>query len=138
MKRPGLIATMAAASVLALGGALALHERPPSSKETRSTDVRDTTIRVTAAMIEAGRRVYQGPGLCHACHGVALEGGTASPNLADTDWNIGDGSYADILAITRAGVAGTAMQPYEGGISDAQAKNVAAFVWAVSHGKAKP
>lgn len=138
MLRPRTIATMVVASVLALGGAFLFHGRSPTSKELRNGDVRDTTTRVSDAMIEAGRRVYHGPGLCHACHGVALQGGTASPNLADTEWKIGDGSYADILAITRAGVAGTAMQPYEGGISDAQAKNVAAFVWAVSHGKAKP
>jgi len=129
---------MTVALVLALAGAFVLHTRTRASKTLWNTEVRDTTTRVSDVMIEAGRRVYQDPGLCHACHGVTLEGGTASPDLADKDWEVGDGSYADILAITRAGVRGTAMQPYEGGISDAQARDVAAFVWAVSHGRAKP
>jgi len=138
MKRPVRIVILVAAGAVALAGGWILHGRPHAAEPLRSANLGDTTIRVSAAMIEAGRGVYHGPGLCHACHGVALEGGMASPDLADGAWKIGDGSYADILAVTRAGVPGTAMQPYEGGIDDAQARDVAAFVWAVSHGKADP
>jgi mono/diheme cytochrome c family protein len=129
---------MVAATALILGGA-ALTRRSSGARETgRGVAARDTTAEITVAMIDAGRKVYRGPGRCWACHGKNLEGGVASPELGDDDWRIGDGSYEDILEIVQEGVPGTSMQPHEGGIGDAQARSVAAYVWAVSHGRTAP
>lgn len=93
---------------------------------------------VTAEMIEAGRKVFQGPGACISCHGADLGKGPVAPSLKDDRWRNGDGSLADILEIIRNGVPGTAMAAYAAGISDEMATKVAAYVWAVSRGKAEP
>lgn len=138
MTRSRKLAAAVAASSLAVAGGLAA--RRPATNPIRHGVAADSdsATDITAAMIESGRKVYHGPGLCFACHGAGLEGGVASPNLKDDKWKIGDGSYADILEIIRRGVSGTAMQPQPGGIGDAQVRDVAAYVWAVSHGKARP
>lgn len=131
-------AAAAAVATLALVGEIGALDGASSRVTSRPTIVTDTTIEVTDAMIDAGRKAYQGSGLCAACHGEKLEGRIVAPNLKDGTWKYGTGSYPDILKIVREGVPGTAMQPRPGGISDEQARNVAAYVWAVSHGKAKP
>jgi mono/diheme cytochrome c family protein len=93
---------------------------------------------VTIEMIEEGRRIFQGPGACISCHGADLGKGPVAPSLKDDRWRNGDGSLTDILEIVRNGVAGTAMPAYPAGISDEMARKVAAYVWAVSQGKAEP
>lgn len=93
---------------------------------------------VTAAMIQQGREIFHGAGGCLACHGDHLQGGPIAPNLADGTWKNGNGSLAAILRIIRNGVQGTAMVAYPGGITDEEAVQVAAYVWAVAHGRAKP
>ena len=94
------------------------------------------TPEVTDDLIEKGRLVYQGAGTCFACHGGNLEGGPIAPSLSDDQWKNGSGDYASILETIRNGVPGTAMAAYPGGITDEQAQQVAAYVWAVSHGRA--
>ncbi len=94
------------------------------------------TPEVTDDLIEKGRLVYQGAGTCFACHGGNLEGGPIAPSLSDDQWKNGTGDYASILETIRNGVPGTAMAAYPGGITDEQAQQVAAYVWAVSHGRA--
>ncbi len=96
------------------------------------------TIQVTQALIDQGRLVYQGAGTCFACHGAQLEGGPIAPSLKDAQWKSGTGDFASILEVIRNGVPGTAMAAYPGGISDAQAQQVAAYVWAVSHQRSTP
>ena len=93
---------------------------------------------VTIEMIEDGRKIFQGPGACTSCHGADLGKGPVAPSLKDDRWRNGDGSLADILETVRNGVAGTAMAAYPAGISDEMATKVAAYVWAVSRGKAEP
>jgi mono/diheme cytochrome c family protein len=93
---------------------------------------------IDEAMLAAGRQVFYGAGTCAACHGQDLTGTPIAPSLADPVWKRGDGSPAAILEAVRTGVAGTAMAPYPGGISDDQAVQAAAFVWAVSHGRTTP
>jgi len=91
----------------------------------------------TPAAINAGRAVFHGPGTCLVCHGANLEGGVG-PQLTAHDWkDAKGGSYAAIFGVITKGVDGTAMVAHPGGINDEQAKQVAAYVWAVSHGKAK-
>jgi mono/diheme cytochrome c family protein len=94
---------------------------------------------VTPAAITAGRTIFRGAGTCAMCHGATLGGGVG-PQLTSADgWkDAKGGSYEAILSVVTKGVPGTAMASHPGGISDAQAEQVAAYVWAVSHGKAKP
>ncbi len=93
---------------------------------------------VTDELIAQGRLVYNGAGTCFACHGSGLEGGPIAPNLKDSQWKRGNGDFTTILEIVRNGVSGTAMAAYPGGISEEQAQQVAAFVWAVSQGQTTP
>ncbi|MGB7213192.1 MAG: c-type cytochrome [Gemmatimonadales bacterium] len=88
--------------------------------------------------IAAGRDVFHGEGTCFVCHGAQLEGGPIAPTLRAHQWRNGDGSFAMIFHVITTGVANTAMVAHPGGINDTEARQVAAYVWAVSHGKAKP
>jgi len=91
------------------------------------------------AAIDAGRDVFHGTGNCFVCHGANLEGGPLAPSLAANKWkDAKGGGYTAILHVIETGVAGTAMVSHPNGISDADAQRVAAYIWAVSHGKAKP
>jgi mono/diheme cytochrome c family protein len=97
-----------------------------------------TPVDVTADMIADGKLVYAGAGTCFACHGAQLEGGPIAPNLRDDRWKNGSGDFLSILKTTRNGVPGTAMPPYPGGITDEQAQQIAAFVWAQTQKKPLP
>ncbi len=102
------------------------------------TDLPTTLAPITDDQIRDGRLVYQRAGTCFACHGTSLEGTAIAPNLDDTVWKNGDGDFESILNIVRNGVEGTAMAAYPGGISDEQAQQVAAYVWAVSQRQEQP
>jgi hypothetical protein len=68
-----------------------------------------------------------------------LEGGPIAPTLLAHQWkDAKGGGYGAILGVVTTGVSGTAMISHPGGISDDDARKVAAYVWAASHGKAKP
>jgi cytochrome c oxidase cbb3-type subunit 3 len=96
------------------------------------------TAGATPAAITAGRAIYHGAGTCATCHGANLEG-AVGPALTAHSWkDAKGGSYAAILDVVTKGVHGTAMAPLAGGISDAEARQVAAYVWAVSQSKTKP
>jgi mono/diheme cytochrome c family protein len=93
---------------------------------------------VDAATLAAGRAVFHGAGMCAACHGPKLEGGVG-PTLKAHAWkDAKGGGEAAIYAVVTHGVPNTAMVAHPGGIGDAQAKQVATYVWAVSHDKATP
>jgi mono/diheme cytochrome c family protein len=93
---------------------------------------------VDATVVAAGRAVFHGAGTCAACHGQKLEGG-AGPTLKAHAWkDAKGGDEAAIYAVVTHGVPNTAMVAHPGGIGDAQARQVATYVWAVSHDKATP
>lgn len=104
------------------------------------TDIARDTARpeITGGMIEEGRQIFRDQGACFSCHGKDLEGGPVAPSLTDDQWRNGTGTYQDILETIRNGVDGTAMSAYPAGISDEMARKVAAYVWAVSQGRAEP
>ncbi len=96
---------------------------------------------VTDAMVQQGQQVYDGAGICVACHGPGGIG-TIGPNLTDAEWLIGDGSYEQLVDQIMEGVSadeatnplGAIMPPKGGaGISNAQVRAVAAYVWTLSH-----
>jgi mono/diheme cytochrome c family protein len=97
------------------------------------------SARATPAAIDAGRDVFHGPGNCAMCHGANLEGSAMAPALATGKFKDAAGGTFDAIAgIITNGVPNTAMPSRSGGISDAQLQEVAAYIWAVSHRKAKP
>lgn len=106
----------------------------------------DTTTRgpapeaalLTRPMIEAGRKVFHGKGSCYACHGDKLQGGPVAPALTGPHWRHISGSFDAIVDRIDNGLAGTVMVPHPGGISEAQVFLVSAYVYAVSHGLARP
>ncbi len=95
---------------------------------------------MTEGMIEEGRAIFIGAGLCMACHGMDGKG-TVGPDLTDEEWFIGEGTYEQIVDRVLAGVgpgetnnALGAIMPPRGGsaITDEQVNQVAAYVWSLS------
>jgi mono/diheme cytochrome c family protein len=95
---------------------------------------------VTAAMVEEGKGIYGGAGICMSCHGATGEGiPSLGADLTDDEWLHVDGSYESIVSNIMKGVtaqessSGVPM-PAKGGtaITDDQVKAVAAYVWTLS------
>jgi mono/diheme cytochrome c family protein len=78
-------------------------------------------------------------GTCTACHGQDAQGTAVAPNLTDSEWLNGDGSYDFIVQIITNGVPTPkqhpAPMPPKGGamLSDEQVKAAAAYVSSLSH-----
>lgn len=97
----------------------------------------------TAQMVALGDSIFHGQaagGTCFTCHGPDAKGTPLAPNLTDTQWATGDGSYSFIQQRVNTGMATptppySAPMPPKGGanLSDAQVKAVAAYVYAISH-----
>ena len=78
--------------------------------------------------------------ICYTCHGPEAKGTlTIAPNLTDSLWLHGDGSYAAITATITTGVAApkessAPMAPMGGPpLTPEQIKAVAAYVYSLSH-----
>src|SRR5262249_60109236 len=91
------------------------------------------------AAIAAGDSIFHKAGNCYACHGANAQG-LVGPNLTDSTWIHGDGSYDFIVATVTKGVpkeeskSGIVMPPKGGStITDDQVKQVAAYVYSLSH-----
>jgi cbb3-type cytochrome c oxidase subunit III len=96
---------------------------------------------VTQQMIDQGKTLFNGAGICMACHGMDAKGvPNLGANLTDEEWNLGDGSFEAILETITEGVSsdksssGTVMPPKGGSqINDEQLRAVAAYVWSLSN-----
>ncbi len=94
---------------------------------------------VTQAMVDKGNAIFHKEGLCYACHGQDAKG-LVGPNLTDDVWLHSKGTFDDIVKQIIAGVtkeeskSGVPM-PAKGGasLSDDDVKNVAAYVYTLSH-----
>lgn len=94
---------------------------------------------VTQAMVDEGKTLYHGAGICYTCHGPDGIGVTGlGPALNDATWLHSDGSYDALVGQIMGGVAagestsGVAM-PAKGGsaITDEQVRAVAAYVYSL-------
>jgi len=111
-----------------------------------AAQVVDTTLKnaepdsalLTPAMIDAGRKVFHGKGNCYACHGDKLQGGPIAPALTGKAWRHISGTFDGIVDRIDNGLSGTLMVPHPGGITESQTFLVATYIYAVSHGQAKP
>ena len=96
---------------------------------------------VSPQMIQRGKLFFEGPGLCVSCHGKDAKGVPhAGPDLTDSVWVGGDGSYEFIVGRILGGVpehqsaTGVAMPPRgASSLNEAQVRAMAAYVWALSH-----
>ena len=105
----------------------------------RSGQTRRSRLRATPAAIAAGDSIFHKTGNCYACHGANAQG-LVGPNLTDSTWIHGDGSYDFIVATVTKGIpkeeskSGIVMPPKGGStITDDQVKQVAAYVYSLSH-----
>lgn len=95
---------------------------------------------VTMAMVEEGRSIYNGAGICASCHGPDGAGiPNLGANLNDDEWLHSDGSYEGIVQTVMNGVSAEASSsgvpmPAKAGttISDDQVRAAAAYVWTLS------
>jgi mono/diheme cytochrome c family protein len=87
---------------------------------------------------ETGKKVFEGKGLCYACHGRDATGTPLAPDLTDSQWLNIDGSLTAIVALVRTGVPQPlrhpAPMPPMGGarLSNAEIEAVAAYVKGLS------
>jgi len=94
---------------------------------------------VTAQMVQEGKQIFEGPGLCYTCHGQNAMGTALAPNLTDNQWIDSDGSFESIVTLVTNGVPQPkqypAPMPPKGGssITDDQVRAVSAYVYAISH-----
>ncbi len=123
-------------------GLLAVLAWPRSARaqaaDTAQSSAEPDSALMAPAIIDQGRKIFHGQGNCYACHGDKLEGGPIAPSLRGPTWRHIDGSHAAIVHRVDEGQPGTAMVAHPGGITEAQVVLVATYVYAVSHGKAKP
>ena len=109
----------------------------PVRAQTPAPPEPDTTVRVQD-VVKEGRKIFHGEGECFACHGGKLQGGPLAPALTGPTVQLSDTSFAFILHTLRAGAPHTPMVAHSGNLEDSQLIQVANYVWAVMHGKARP
>lgn len=109
----------------------ALHAAPAAAQAAPAA--------VTPAAIAVGDSIFHKTGNCYACHGPNAQG-LVGPNLTDAEWIHGDGSFDFIVAtvtkgIPKEGSKSGIVMPAKGGstITDVQVKQVAAYVYSLSH-----
>ena len=97
-------------------------------------------IQVTDSAVARGRELFHGSANCVTCHGIDAIGTDSGPALAQGVWLHGPDSYEGILGrvlhgIPKAWTTRGVTMPMRGWstLSDAQARDVAAYVWQVSH-----
>lgn len=128
-RNPWLLALLALAAPLPL-----LAQNPPPPVIPRPAPVTDSAI-------ARGERLFHGSASCVTCHGIAGTGTDSAPALAQGVWMHGPDSFEGILTRVLHGVPQAystrdVAMPMRGwaSMSDEQARDVAAYVWSISHG----
>lgn len=111
----------------------------PAPAEQAAMPAGEMPAGVTAAMVEEGKTLYAGAGICYTCHGPDAKGVPGlGPNLTDAEWLHSDGSYEAMVTQIMQGVSATesttgVAMPAKGGsaITDDQVKAVAAYVYSL-------
>lgn len=127
---------IAAALLLALPGSA-----PVPAAQSPSPDLPDG---VTTEMVAKGKSLYFETALCTACHGRDGKG-LIGPNLTDSVWVNGKGSFEEIVGRITNGMPadssanGSVMPPLGGSnLAPDQVRMIAAYVWTLSHPGKKP
>jgi mono/diheme cytochrome c family protein len=80
---------------------------PAPSAQAAGGATRGADASITPQMIALGDSIFHGQragGTCQTCHGAGATGTALAPNLADTQWMNGDGSYQYIVNTVTNGV----------------------------------
>lgn len=129
---PGVVLASAIIPITAFAGASTTRGTLVARQEP------DTSV-ITPAMVDAGRAIFHGKGMCFACHGAQLQGTQVAPTLKNHAWrDAKNGEFANIYFVASHGVPGTLMVAFPGGINRTELLQVASYVWSVGQGKAKP
>ena len=110
---------------------------PAAAEEAFAVDESLLPEGVTVAMVEEGRDLFTGGGICFTCH-LDGAGGPLAPNLTDDTWLNVDGEYLSIVELVKTGVPQPvehpgAMLPRAGmPLTDAQVEAVAAYAYMLS------
>jgi mono/diheme cytochrome c family protein len=139
---PGIrdrLLTRSSLAALGLAGLATLGSPTLSPRQTDSLPAG-----VTLATVERGKKLFQGAGLCLACHGVDAKGGTG-PDLTDSIWLHHDGSYEALVPQILQGIdqktskGGQIMPPRGGsGLNEKDIRAIAGYVWTLSRKPPKP
>lgn len=93
---------------------------------------------VTVEMVQEGRDLFNGGGICFTCHTVEATGGPLAPDLTDDVWINVDGEYSSIVELVKTGVPQPiehlgSMLPRAGmPLTDEQVNAVAAYAYMLS------
>jgi cytochrome c oxidase cbb3-type subunit 3 len=94
---------------------------------------------VTPAVVTKGKSLFEGAGLCGACHGIDGKG-AVGPDLTDSLWIHSSGRFQEIVVQILKGVtdretkSGMPMPPRGGStLTDEEVRAVAGYVWSLSH-----
>lgn len=100
---------------------------------------------VTDSAVARGRELFHGSANCVTCHGLEGIGTDSGPALAQGVWLHGSDSFEGILnrvihGLPKAWTTRGVTMPMRGWaeLTDAQARDVAAYVWRLSHAWATP
>lgn len=115
----------------------AVVEAPADEGMEEAADMQELPEGVTMAMVEEGKVLFGGAGICMSCHGAEGQGvPNLGANLTDDEWVHSDGSYEGIVQTVMNGVTADASSsgvpmPAKGGtsITEDQVKAVSAYVW---------
>lgn len=95
---------------------------------------------VTDSAVARGRELFHGSASCVVCHGPEGVGTDSGPALAQGVWLHGPDTYEGILSrvihgLPKAWTTRGVTMPMRGWaeLTDAQARDVAAYVWKLSH-----
>lgn len=139
--KSSLTLSMVALFVAASASAAVAQSTPENATtpKTPPAEASAGTAAVTPELIAQGEKIYQGAGLCYACHGSNAQG-SVGPNLADSEWIHSKGTFEEIVEQVTKGVpkeqskSGMPMPPKGGStISDEEIRAVAAYVYSLSH-----
>jgi mono/diheme cytochrome c family protein len=117
---------------------LGAHRVQAQVVDTTSKAAAPDSAMLSAVIVDAGRKIFHGKGTCFGCHGDKLEGGPVAPALRGPTWRHITGNYDAIIDRVDNGLSGTLMVSHPGGITESQVFLVASYIYAVSHGLAKP
>jgi mono/diheme cytochrome c family protein len=135
-------------SASASPGAISVNDAKPPEGTHPDAGAADATATLpappgaTKAMVALGDRIFHGQvggATCTGCHGGDAKGTPLGPDLTDTEWLWGDGSYASIAKTITSGVPQpkkyrSPMPPMGGAqLSPEQMSALAAYIWARSH-----
>ena len=110
---------------------------PTSAEEAMALDESLLPEGVTVAMVEEGRELFSGGGICSTCH-LDGSGSPLAPDLTDDTWLNVDGEYSSIVELVKTGVPEPVehpgmMLPRAGmPLTDAQVEAVAAYTYMLS------